>query len=73
MSLEVSFRFPTYEEKQEFEALAANRGQTLSQLTRWCLYKYRMDRSNGAEASKAYRARKRGEIASSTTRTAEAQ
>ena len=73
MNLEVSFRFPTYEEKQEFEKLAANRGQTLSQLTRWCLYKYRMDRSNGAEASKAYRARKRGEIASSTMRTAKAQ
>lgn len=73
MGREVCFSFASDEEKQEFEALAASRGQTLSQLARWCLYKYRMDRSNGAEASKAYRARKRGEITSSMRGTAEAQ
>jgi hypothetical protein len=61
MGLQVSFSFTTQAEKQEFEALAESRGLTLSQLARWCVFKYRMDRLAGAEASKAYRARRRGE------------
>lgn len=40
MSLQVSFSFFTDAEKQEFEVLAASRGQTLSQFCRWCAYKY---------------------------------
>ena len=73
MGREVRFSFSTDAERQEFEVLARERGLSLSQFVRWCAYKYRMDCSNGAEASRAYRARKRGEDRSSITRTVEAQ
>jgi len=69
----VQFSFRSDAEKNAFQEIAEKRGQTLSQFVRWCTYKYRMDCVSGSEASKAYRARRRGGMVRSYTESIDSQ
>jgi len=56
MSREISFSFDDEEQKDMFRNIARNRGLTLSQFVRWCVFKYQRDREANSTGNRARRA-----------------